>query len=146
MASSKDAPHSSGSMSQSLPSSAKSSCSLFVLDMMNKGKFAERQKRKKCTTEHTAYKIVTWQRGTYYPSSTRVKLFVLLDRRRPSLLPAGRSLLTSGDSCCCCCFWVPAEVCLNGEIFPLSMLLAVASRYCRSISSLTKWRTVTCAV
>ena len=112
--------------------------------MIKKRKFAEKQKTKKCKTEHTAYKIATWQKGTNYTTSPRVKLLIFLGRGRPSLLPADRSLLASGDSCCCCYYGAPLEVCLNGVAPPpLSMLLGVASRCSWSIGNLTKWRAAT---
>ena len=76
------------------------------------------RKQQKCTIKHTEYNIATWQKGTDYPSSTRIKLHVLLGRRRRSLMQAGCSLLTSGDSCCCCCVWAPPKVCLNGVVSP----------------------------
>ena len=57
--------------------------------------------------------------------SSRVILLVLVSRRRPSLMPAVRSLLAGGDSCCCHCFRVPRKVCLNEVAPPQSVLFAV---------------------
>ena len=52
------------------------------------------------------------------PVSTGIELLALIGQRRPSMMPADRSLLAGGDSCCCCC-WVSPEVCFSGVISPL---------------------------
>ena len=116
MASSKADPHPSGSRVPIAPIFSGQVLWPFQPGMITRDSL-QKDKNKKCTTEHTEYNRVTWQKGTYFPSFPRVKLLVFLGRRRPSLLPADHSLV-NGDLLCFSCVRVSLEACMDRVVSP----------------------------